>query len=1798
MEVTDCIQDDLELVERVFLKIIFAETDEQFQTSLGTFLPPVLLKFDNESLQVKNKLVELLSHVNKRLHSRPKILLPTEVLIKQYLNEFVALTVKNFTIIYVKMGYLREKKESQLDLLPQMLLCLSVNQVKHQTMILQTILLQLSYFPYPDDLNEKKKLLYFADNSEVRKYMLEYFQDFLLLPYNFYLDYGIDKAPPPALSKAACLKFKMDPSFSKEEIELAKIGILKFLSLHVFPECEVVIPLIAGLGDAKQSIIEKAEQAVKAISHEVLENLDVVTKLMHMFQGTPSQLQNKVPADAIRMPSSIRQKKKIFPFILKSKLSTNFNPIICLQIIFECLFGNESNLKIKHFTVDFIKHICIHGNEKTMEVLSALLYQALSKVSMNKSEENQLRSKAFSAFTALSKRSPVTFRNDIEFLKKLFIFLEEEEPEICIAVQDVISSIALTYTGLSEVNLNIVQSLLLNNLKKTLPRLRLASLQLANVIFPSNHAISKYICLLALDDSIDSIKEAALQGLKLVSPLPSYSDICTCIFEKMKERKLKYEMNVFSPTVYQKILWYIQECFHFNANISDQDELNGLTLKKSILFFNTYIAQYQSEDLLQSPVGWHLSLIFDALTNSSDTMLHFQALTSLIDLTTALPHKISLLLADKLDMIELFAKSMREEVRLLTAHLISVVVCTMNNDVVTNKLSHLVLSFHSKNFEEMHSAILITSLTISRCYLYFKHKDLGKRFNECYNSPGFQKIVQETIEILFFKLNDANRKTSSVCCFALGEIAKYNKLPIPDNDENKISKAKIVDELIKIFQNATEIKLKETAAISLGNICVGEPDIFNRSKIEDFLIESSKMKETEIQFTIGQVFSCVAGGILSKLAKDKYVLDDEFHNTPLPKTERMIELIQRINNECVHSHLAHVRRAAAVWLLSIVKFVPDHEGIEKSILVIQAAFINLLNDSEEEVQDSASRGLGLIYDQIKKESRELLVSALVETLLSGKHSSTKVEKDSEIFKAGVLGKTPDGSNLSTYKELCSLATSMNKPDLIYKFMSLATHNAMWNSKKGAAFGFLSIASIAGEELKVYLPEIIPKLYRYQYDPNLSVQKAMSNIWLALVPDHKKTVEKYANEIFEDILSNITSNLWRTRQSCCFALNDLVRTCPAENLVTRLPTIWKLLFKVMDDIKESVRSSAVSFGKTLSRISIQFCDTKYSKVGEKAVEEVLPVLLDIGLSSRVEEIKTLSMDTLVQITKNAGALLRPHVSKFIISLLESLSALEPEYLNTLNLQLSQNQEAQEKLDIMRLSACKTSPMMEAVNFCSQYVDEVVLIELIPKLCDLLKTGLGLGTKVGCTTLINLLIVQCNVLLSPYAGKLLGSLLNGLTDYNMALKKAYANSIGHLVQYAKEATMSKLLEKLRKWYFEKEDTSIHLSCALALNAMSKYSSDVFYQYHGVVLPLVFVARQNGSSDKLSPIEKDIQEMWEEIWNNNTSGNISAIKLYIKEIFDDINQLLTSQSWFLRTKAAKSIIAIAENLGSFLSQLYLKKFIHILLQCLHGRTWPGKEFILKALSTLTIKCRKEMIDSISVNEILNKMIKECEKDNLSYKLSAVDCFTSVANEWQIDVFEEFKPVLKTLFEQKFLENEDNQVEKQDLLLCAGYESLGRLWPYQSTSQKIHFNYTASLFTNLLNNLTWKTQKALLIASTSFVERTIWSEACHWYNEDETNIVTAFLNIFVTEVFKCMKSTAYSSVKLQTLKFFNELYSSAKPCNELYNVIKPFEDELISITISCKESTNFDITNNSLELLKSISSVSTAHLNSSKEI
>lgn len=103
----------------------------------------------------------------------------------------------------------------------------------------------------------------------------------------------------------------------------------------------------------------------------------------------------------------------------------------------------------------------------------------------------------------------------------------------------------------------------------------------------------------------------------------------------------------------------------------------------------------------------------------------------------------------------------------------------------------------------------------------------------------------------------------------------------------------------------------------------------------------------------------------------------------------------------------------------------------------------------------------------------------------------QLAEDTEVFQEGAVGESPTGGKLSTYKELCNLANEMGQPDLIYKFMDLANQQASLNSKRGAAFGFSKIAKLAGDALQPYLRALIPRLVRYQYDPDKNVQVLIS-----------------------------------------------------------------------------------------------------------------------------------------------------------------------------------------------------------------------------------------------------------------------------------------------------------------------------------------------------------------------------------------------------------------------------------------------------------------------------------------------------------------------------------------------------------------------------------------------------------------------------------------------------------------------------------------------------------------------------------
>lgn len=719
-----------------------------------------------------------------------------------------------------------------------------------------------------------------------------------------------------------------------------------------------------------------------------------------------------------------------------------------------------------------------------------------------------------------------------------------------------------------------------------------------------------------------------------------------------------------------------------------------------------------------------------------------------------------------------------------------------------------------------------------------------------------------------------------------------------------------------------------------------------------------------------------------------------------------------------------------------------------------------------------------------------------------------------------------------------MASDLNQPDLVYKFMNLANHHAMWNSRKGAAFGFNIIAAKAGEQLAPFLPQLVPRLYRYQFDPNLAIRQAMTSIWDALVTD-KTIVEKYFKEILQDVISNLTSNMWRVRESSCLALNDLIRGRQADEIIDRLSEIWETLFRVLDDIKESVRKAADLTLKTLSKVCVRMCEST-GATAQRTVAVLLPTLLDKGIVSNVTEVRTLSIQTLVKISKSAGSRLKPHAPRLIPALLEALSVLEPQVLNYLSLRATEQEKS--AMDAARLSAAKSSPMMETINMCLQHLDVSVLGELVPKLCDLLKSGIGLGTKGGCASVIVSLTVQCPQDLTPYSGKLMSALLNGINDRSSVVQKSFAFAVGHLVRTAKDSSVEKLLQKLNTWYLEKEEALYKSSCCLVVHAISHYSPDVLKAHAGVALPLAFLGmHQEAEEEKGESAEANL---WSEVWQEHVPGSFGGIRLYMTELIGITQRALQSQSWKMKAQGAAAMATIAKQQTGSLVAPHLGMVLTALLQGLAGRTWAGKEELLKAVGSVVSKCSVELqkpaAGQPTVSEVLDLVLKECKKESLVYKMAALRSAADILESTQVDRFHEVAEIVLPLIKKNQPasassprhddDDDDDDAKARELqtevLLCA-YETLGKAWPKTIQTQNQFQNEVCNLMCERLKLSTWRVQLGVLRAMKVFYQGLLLLDKEH----QNAAVLTELLSETCTALASPLENKSYSSVRTDAL-------------------------------------------------------------------
>lgn len=214
--------------------------------------------------------------------------------------------------------------------------------------------------------------------------------------------------------------------------------------------------------------------------------------------------------------------------------------------------------------------------------------------------------------------------------------------------------------------------------------------------------------------------------------------------------------------------------------------------------------------------------------------------------------------------------------------------------------------------EQRHGSILAAGFILGR--LLYRYPTTAF---DILPEAEFQELVGEIVDELDSKQN----MFVSAAAICLGEIGRYGVIP-----SKNVSKD--IQRLIDTAKTTKDIKTQEHAVASLGHIGVG--NMAHAHEILTFLYDfgPKQTKQTEVNFTIGEAIACIGAG-WQCTAMDVFadVADQEPSRSSVDFAI-MDGILKTILDDMATSPKAATKKAACIWLLSLVKFCSSHPSVK------------------------------------------------------------------------------------------------------------------------------------------------------------------------------------------------------------------------------------------------------------------------------------------------------------------------------------------------------------------------------------------------------------------------------------------------------------------------------------------------------------------------------------------------------------------------------------------------------------------------------------------------------------------------------------------------------------------------------------------------------------------------------------------------------------------------------------------------------------------------------------------------------
>ncbi|CAF4748753.1 unnamed protein product, partial [Rotaria sp. Silwood1] len=930
------------------------------------------------------------------------------------------------------------------------------------------------------------------------------------------------------------------------------------------------------------------------------------------------------------------------------------------------------------------------------------------------------------------------------------------------------------------------------------------------------------------------------------------------------------------------------------------------------------------------------------------------------------------------------------------------------------------------------------------------------------------------------------------------------------------------------------------------------------------------------------IFNQTSSSNNNKISTDEY----EFRSNLIEYLiDRILYYSSDINN-------SHSRQAAFLWLLTFLihcrrpyLILTYRTLFELKLFSLQTNLIYGLLDQDEFNQELSCKCLIYIYEIIENNELELKFNNKLFEYFTDNTRTYSNQLTTIVYEHNIQQINIDNTQIIFYKELCSLIDLLTieknfKSQLFYSFLYLAHENSIWSTTRyGQIFYKNNYEKKSIDFIFIYIEQLISRLYRLLYDPQIRIQECIKRIWNKLFSTTKQIVivEKYFSIIFNDLYNDILSSRWRIRESIQLALLDIFRMLNRKLIdnqyyIKLFQELFRRLLSVCDDTKESVRKAALTTINSFKQncillacdpattISNSMTEDEHKARGRYVLEQVLPVILNDGLYNKNEDISKFSLNTIIEIIRYGDRdTLKPYCTVIIIALFEALSTIEPDIFNYASMKLSAS-EMKEQIDMARLHCARSSPIMDAINTCTnQYIDENIFDELSGKLIDTIKHSIGLTTKCLIGQYFITLSNLYPKISSKYVGKWMAILVNTMSiNSNRTLRKTYTNVLGTIVRIAKRSSIENLLQKISTWYYQ-TDNDYQYVCALTLNSISQSNHDILLEFGQQILPLIFLAMQENILNTKDDNEQQEEFIWKNLWIEHTGSSITGIQTYIKGIIDNIRLAIEHHSYTMKIKGARAIQMIGETLKMNLNNEYLFILVELLLKGLYGRVYEGKEYFLRSIETICIHCKDSLKTSSDlVQRIYENILKECKKQSLQYRSVAIRVLSLLADQYNFQVYDLFW----TWFEKTFKQPDPNEeVDKKDIdedpIVSDKYnrtliECLPKFWPKTSEIEFSYKKLTFELLIEIIIHSNWQTQLIVIQSINEILQKS-------------STIISSDIICLLEPIINLGPRTKSSGLKREILKFVkivfeNSQYSICFNENEhIKNILQFNIDEMI---------------------------------------